>query len=415
MGEEPYTIAMVFEELGAAGRSHIVATDIARGRLEDAQRGIYSKWQLRSTSEPLRRRYFTERGKYFELTPRIRKRVDFRYLNLSEDSFPSMSTGVWGMDVIFCRNVLIYFDAPTVERVARRLIASLSETGFLFLGASDPAIADMVECDVVMTDAGLVYRRRGAGGPADIRTGPETFAEPLDHTTFRIDTTAAMSEDADPAVSAETWPPPADPWNAPAWETHATGSAYEAPDQPTPATPAAMPAESALSIGEEAIAVAYAARDFDRVQTIAESLARQGSLSTAASIAWVRSLANGGRIAEAGETVIRAMDEQGAAPELLYLHAVLLLQSGRSADAAAAARRALYMDRSLVVAHLTLAEAQRRGGNMVAARRALRNATSLLTALDPSAIVPASDGETAGRLTELVQAKLKLLGEEERE
>jgi chemotaxis protein methyltransferase CheR len=176
-----------------------------------------------------------------------------------------------------------------------------------------------------------------------------------------------------------------------------------------------MPAESALSIGEEAIAVAYAARDFDRVQTIAESLARQGSLSTAAWIAWVRSLANGGRIAEAGETVIRAMDEQGAAPELLYLHAVLLLQSGRSADAAAAARRALYMDRSLVVAHLTLAEAQRRGGNMVAARRALRNATSLLTALDPSAIVPASDGETAGRLTELVQAKLKLLGEEERE
>jgi chemotaxis protein methyltransferase CheR len=319
------------------------------------------------------------------------------------------------MDVIFCRNVLIYFDAPTVERVARRLIASLSETGFLFLGASDPAIADMVECDVVMTDAGLVYRRRGAGGPADIRTGPEPFAEPLDHTTFRIDTTAAMSEDADPAVSAETWPPPADPWNAPAWETHATGSAYEAPDQPTPATPAAMPAESALSIGEEAIAVAYAARDFDRVQTIAESLARQGSLSTAAWIAWVRSLANGGRIAEAGETVIRAMDEQGAAPELLYLHAVLLLQSGRSADAAAAARRALYMDRSLVVAHLTLAEAQRRGGNMVAARRALRNATSLLTALDPSAIVPASDGETAGRLTELVQAKLKLLGEEERE
>jgi hypothetical protein len=56
-----------------------------------------------------------------------------------------------------------------------------------------------------------------------------------------------------------------------------------------------------------------------------------------------------------------------------------------------------------------------RSGNIDAARRALRNATSLLAALDPSAIVTASDGESAGRLAELVQAKLKLLGEEERE
>jgi chemotaxis protein methyltransferase CheR len=124
----------------------------------------------------------------------------------------------------------------------------------------------------------------------------------------------------------------------------------------------------------------------------------------------VRSLANEGRIGEAGETVARAMERPDAAPELLYLHAVLLLQSGRSADAAAAARRALYMDRSLVVAHLTLAETQRRSGNVDAARRSLRNATSLLASLPAQAIVPASDGETAGRLAELVRVKLTLLG-----
>jgi chemotaxis protein methyltransferase CheR len=179
-------------------------------------------------------------------------------------------------------------------------------------------------------------------------------------------------------------------------------------DAPQPV--AAVTADGARDLRDEEILAAYAKRDFDRVHVLAKASARAGSLSPAAWIAWVRSLANEGHIGEAGETVARAMEQPGASPELLYLHAVLLLQSGRSADAAAAARRALYMDRSLVVAHLTLAEAQRRSGNMDAARRSLRNATSLLTSFDPSAIVPASDGETAGRLAELVRVKLTLLG-----
>jgi chemotaxis protein methyltransferase CheR len=416
-GEEPYSIAMVFEEMGAAGRSHIVATDIARGRLEDAQRGLYSTWQLRGTPEAVRSAYFAERGRFFELTPRIRHRVDFRYLNLSEDSFPSLSTGVWGMDVIFCRNVLIYFDAPTVERVARRLIASLSDDGWLLLGASDPTISEMVECDVVLTDAGLAYRRKGAGGPADIRTGREGIAD-----------TGPQRESvgADARAPAHAWREPAhtDAWSGPTWElpdgvpadadrqpeaTAPSADAERQPDQSAPMVSVTAAGSARLDRDHEILA-AYAKRDFVRVHVLAEPSARAGSLGPAAWIAWVRSLANEGHIGEAGETVARAMEQPGASPELLYLHAVLLLQSGRSADAAAAARRALYMDRSLVVAHLTLAEAQRRSGNMDAARRSLRNATSLLTSFDPSAIVPASDGETAGRLAELVRVKLTLLG-----
>src|SRR5690606_655500 len=107
---------------------------------------------------------------------RIRQHVDFRYLNLAEDSFPSLATGIWGMDVILCRNVLIYFDADTVERVARRLLASLSEDGWLLLGGSDPPISEIMECDVVVTDAGLVYRRKHAAGGHDMRPQPESSA-----------------------------------------------------------------------------------------------------------------------------------------------------------------------------------------------------------------------------------------------
>jgi chemotaxis protein methyltransferase CheR len=406
-GEEPYTVAMLFEEMDAADRSDIVGTDIARGRLADAQRGLYSKWQLRNTPEPARRRYFAPHGRFFELSPRIRHRVDFRYLNLAEDSFPSLTTGIWGMDVIMCRNVLIYFDAPTVERVAQRLIASLSEDGWLLLGASDPAISDMVECDVVLTDSGLAYRRRGAAGDEDIR-----FASAGTHIASQAVTDTAVTETAD----VET-----------ADVEVARATAADMADV-HPIEPDALPVESPRTVGypgdspdsgavapaapTDAIVEAYARRDFGLVQELAAAATRAGTISLAAWTAWVRAQANEGRHAEAAETVTRAIDRLGASPELLYLHAVLLLQSGHAADAAAAARRALYMDRSLVVAHLTLGEAQRRLGNMDGARRALRNAMSLLSSLEPHTIVSASDGETAGRLAELVRVKLSLLSRE---
>ncbi|HSJ32824.1 MAG TPA: protein-glutamate O-methyltransferase CheR [Longimicrobiales bacterium] len=381
-GEEPYTIAMLFEEMNAAHRSDIVGTDIARSRLADAQRGLYSKWQLRNTPDPVRRRYFAEHGKFFELTPRIRQRVDFQYLNLAEDSFPSLTNGIWGMDVILCRNVLIYFDAPTVERVAQRLIASLSEDGWLLLGASDPAISELVDCDVVLTESGLAYRRRGAAGAHDIRAASAATREPLHRDIAPPSTLPDAVQSPAPASSAD-------------------------PRQPSAST--ADPGEAHAS-SSDTILDAYADRDFSRVHELAAAAARTGSLSTPAWTTWVRALANEGRHDEAADTVTRAIDHAGATAELLYLHAVLLLQCGKPADAAAAARRALYMDRNLIVAHLTLGEAQRRSGNIEGARRALRNAASLLTALDAAATVPASDGESAGRLAELVRVKLSLLG-----
>lgn len=418
-GEEPYTVAMLFEELDAADRSDIVGTDIARQRLADAQRGLYSKWQLRNTPEQVRRRYFASHGKFFELSPRIRQRVDFRYLNLAEDSFPSLTTGIWGMDVILCRNVLIYFDAATVEMVARRLISSLSEDGWLLLGASDPSIAELTDCDVVLTDSGVAYRRRGAAGAEDFRFasgGRRAAAAPDDHEPVRPD-----HEHATPADRAFESPPDdvfASRPDAVFPELRAEPSSAEPSSaEPSPAdqsattpgplsdTAAPPPADT-----DAAILEAYDRRDFGRVRVLAEAAAGTGSMSGAAWTAWVRAQANEGHHAEAAETLTRAIDRIGAMPELLYLHAVLLLQAGRSSDAAAAARRALYMDRSLVVAHLTLAEAQRRLGNSDGARRALRNAAALLGSMDAAHVVPASDGETAGRLAELVRVKLSLLG-----
>jgi chemotaxis protein methyltransferase CheR len=436
-GEEPYSIAMILDELGALRSAEIVGTDISRPRLDQAQRAVYARWSLRGVPDDVRDRYFAPRGRYYELAERIRRAVDFRYLNLAEDRFPSLSVGIWGMDLIFCRNVLIYFDRPTVQRVARRLIDSLSQDGWLVLGASDPSLRELVDCDVVVTDAGLVYKRPGAARVIDLRRrgGAEAGAHP-----------SAGLPESPPDAAAGPWPEldsaaaeaqlPLPDFSPPdgvagAWPD-LDSAAAEAGAGPTPEsdaaeagagpTPDSAAAEAGAGAGAapdaepdpgaavtQQILDAYALRDFDRVRRLSEVALRQGTIGQEAWLPWLRALANQGCHEAAVEVAERAMAVLGATAELLYLRAVLLLQSGDAAAAAALARRSLYMDRDLVVAHLTLAEAQRRLGNEDAARRSLRNAAALLQALPEHGLVPGSDGERAGRLAELVRVKLRLL------
>jgi chemotaxis protein methyltransferase CheR len=426
-GEEPYSMAMILDELGALRSAEIVGTDISRPRLDQAQRGVYARWSLRGVPDDVRDRYFAPRGRYYELDERIRRTVDFRYLNLAEDRFPSLSVGIWGMDLIFCRNVLIYFDRATVQRVARRLIDSLSQDGWLVLGASDPSLRELVDCDVIVTDAGLVYKRPGAARDMDLRRrgGAEAGTHPSAWLPESpLDAAAGPWPDLDSAAAEAQLPlPDFSPPDgvAGAWPDldSAAAEASAGPDPDSAGAEAGVVAGAAPGAGADPVAAvtqqildAYALRDFDTVRRLSEAASRQGAIGQEAWLPWLRALANQGCHEAAAEVANRAMAALGATAELLYLRAVLLLQSGDAAAAAELARRSLYMDRDLVVAHLTLAEAQRRLGNEDAARRSLRNAAALLQALPEHGLVPGSDGERAGRLAELVRVKLRLLSAE---
>src|SRR6185312_11013116 len=122
-GEEPYSIAIALREKGVAG--DVLGTDISRARLADARHATYRRWSFRGVPEATIAKYFKQRGDLFTLAPALRHDVEFRYLNLASDCYPAMSSGVWGMDVIFCRNVLIYFDRETIAHVAKNLIESI--------------------------------------------------------------------------------------------------------------------------------------------------------------------------------------------------------------------------------------------------------------------------------------------------
>jgi chemotaxis protein methyltransferase CheR len=169
-GEEPYSLAILLEEERLGGRARILATDICRTAIGKAREGVYGKWSLRASDEAFTARYFDREKDRFRLEARLREPVVFEYMNLALDSYPSFALDVWGMDLIFCRNVLIYFDETTIRRVAQRLLASLAEGGWLITGPSDPPLADHAPFETVVTNAGVFYRRgHPAEAPAALR------------------------------------------------------------------------------------------------------------------------------------------------------------------------------------------------------------------------------------------------------
>jgi chemotaxis protein methyltransferase CheR len=137
-GEEPYTIALLLAESLSgveSPRPYILATDVSRTALDAARLGVYGDRSLRSTPEHYRQRFFVQEGESYILDESIKGMVEFRPFNLMNTPYPG--TGGPGWDIIFCRNVTIYFRPESTRKVIRRFYESLGEGGYLFTGFSE--------------------------------------------------------------------------------------------------------------------------------------------------------------------------------------------------------------------------------------------------------------------------------------
>ncbi|MDQ0471351.1 CheR family methyltransferase [Labrys wisconsinensis] len=160
-GQEPYTLAMMLDGLGAkvAGWSiEILATDLSNQVLERARSGLYTQFEVqRGLPIQLLMKHFAQKGDMWEIEPKIRAMVQFRPLNLLRD-FSALGR----FDIVYCRNVLIYFDAETKIDVLGRIARQLAPDGFLILGAAETVVG--------LTDAFRPHaERRGLYVPGPAR------------------------------------------------------------------------------------------------------------------------------------------------------------------------------------------------------------------------------------------------------
>jgi len=161
-GEEPLSIAMALSEGGWLDRVpvEIVGSDASPALVERARRGVYGDRSLRNLPPALRERYFEREGAGWRFDPRLHARVRWRTANLMD---PGEAGPLAEVDVIYCRNVLIYFSDDGIRHVARLFAERMPASGHLFLGASESLMR--LSTDFVMREIGSAFVYVKNAGP----------------------------------------------------------------------------------------------------------------------------------------------------------------------------------------------------------------------------------------------------------
>lgn len=359
-GEEPYSLAILLEQQGLLQQSSILATDISEAALGKARQAVYPDWSFRGQEASRAKLYLQRPADVNVLNEQIRRHVKFESLNLALDSYPSIITGTRSLDLIMCRNVLIYFDRDTVKSIAQRFYAALADGGWLITASADPQLEQFAPFAAIVRKSGVYYQRARSVPP---QTGVRQPAMPRS------------------AANAQPRPDSSRP-NADADQ-----------DGPQDRTD-----DDSLADAQRAL---IEGRFGQAIELTSKRTSEHG-----ACVIRVQALANID-IARAERACASATAQHPLSAHLHYLHALLLLASNRAREAAESARRVIYLDRKLAVAHLLLGSSLRQIGDLAGAHRAFRNAYDLCAARPAEDVVLLSDGETAGNLARAAEFQMQ--------
>jgi chemotaxis protein methyltransferase WspC len=177
-GEEPYSLVMSLLDGGFLPQQlHVDAVDISARALAMAKRGVYGSNSFRGANLTFRDRYFQSTANGYALAERLRSHVTFHQRNILSPDFGFRQESY---DVIFCRNLLIYFDRPTQEQVIKTLTGLLTPTGFLFVGPAEAFLASGNGFTPVNQAMSFAFRRTGAktAGPSAPLPSSRRVAKP---------------------------------------------------------------------------------------------------------------------------------------------------------------------------------------------------------------------------------------------
>lgn len=368
-GEEPYSVAIVLKKLiPRAGNWDVtlLATDINPRFLQKAAAGIYGEWSFRDTPPEIKQRYFGRMsdGRY-EVLQAIREKVTFDYLNLAEDNFPSLLNNTNAMDLILCRNVLIYLAPQQIAQLVEKFRRCLCEGGWLLVGAAETSLIRADDLRAVSLPGIIAYQKIST--PIQPKSAP-----PLPPSVRQLTIPAA--------IDAATLP----------WKPQAPKQLAE----PIQAPPAPTALEDPESLYDRGFYIQAAER-------LAQRLAAD-SPSPKDFALMARACANQGNLTAALQWGRRAADADKLNPSFQYLCGTILQEMEDRSEAASAFRRALFLDPNFIMAHFAIAHLARHQGKVKDVSRHFGIALELLRGHPAESTLPDSEGMTVGRLTQII-------------
>ncbi|GAV30886.1 protein methyltransferase frzF [Coriobacteriaceae bacterium EMTCatB1] len=362
-GEEPYSIAMTVIDAGILSlgwRVQILGTDVSTRALNVAKKGEYPKRSLLNVPSEVLARHFEPVPGGYAVAPHVRSLVDFGYHNLIKEPYPLALMGNW--DIIFCRNVTIYFKLESTKRVVSNFFNSLNEGGYLFIGHSETLSQINDQFEAVEVGGVFLYRkpktRRGIGIAARKPAGaPMPPAEPpalgqREAAVGRSSRTTGRKPERDAEQhSAARRPRPA---------PRASSSEAQAPDP-------VQAARAALEEGRVAEALELAQRIIASDPNNAD-----GHLI----VAYVH--ADAGDYAAALESCHRALAINPLLPSARYILGIIYQRQGDVVRAVSEFKKTVYIDDSFALAHFNLANIYKSQRKWDAAAREYENALRAL-------------------------------------
>ncbi|KAJ53489.1 chemotaxis protein methyltransferase CheR [Clostridium tetanomorphum] len=131
IGAEPYSIAMILDEIAPTGKHSIIATDLDNTILDRAKRGQYVESEIKNVTKENIQKYFKKNGEFYEIDDKIKNMVTFKKHDLILDKYDT------GFDLIVCRNVVIYFNQDVKDEIYKKFSQSLKKDALLFVGATE--------------------------------------------------------------------------------------------------------------------------------------------------------------------------------------------------------------------------------------------------------------------------------------
>lgn len=379
-GEEPYTLAMLlcehFPQL-ADWNVQILGTDINKVAIRRASEGSYGPRALRVTDAVYREKYFQRVGNTYVVDTRIRDMVHFTYLNLQTGAFPSTDNDTSDIDILFCRNVMIYFRLGTTRCIVEKFSRCLRPEGYLFLGHAETLI-NISDRFQRQHQAGGFYYQLRTGAPADKPPALPCLPTPVDAVR-------------PPPISPQTSPP------------------VPPPVLPLPAAEPPAPDLQDLFIRAEQ---EFNRENFRTASHSYDTILRHIPRHVGAMVGKGFILANEGLYEQALEACTQALAVDDLHPEVYFLRGLICELQSDLQGAVSEYRKALLLDMEFIMPHYNLSKIFWRMGRPRDARRELNNTVRLLEKAADEAIIPHSGGLSRAVFLEVCRDDAGQLGQQ---
>ncbi len=352
-GEEAYSIAIALHKTIQKIEDwniNILATDINPRALSKAEHGIYGTWSFRNSPAWLKSTWFHHKeDRQYEIIPEIKKMVTFTCLSLVEMAAISNTNT---MDIIFCRNVLMYFTSDWVNKISQNLFHSLSEDGWFVVSSSELSSHVFPMYTPVNFPGAVLYRKTKNGSAHSLYSASVSNEEiqPFNPSTLQPIQPTMFDVEKFKSLKVEI-------------------------DEFNPSTlqqPQAIPEETSA----------------DRIFAI-------------------RLLADHGHLEEALSICNEAIASYKLAPGLYFLRASILQELNKSSEAIVSLKQAIYIDPEYIMGHFTLGNLFIRQGNIRNAKRYFKNVLDLLSIYANDDILPESEGLSVKYIREIILSNMQ--------